>query len=289
MRRNGQSRPNSVGKRCAFTLIELLVVVAIIAILAAMLLPALARAKAKGYAITCLSNSRQIITAYLMYAADNGGQFLPTRFRGPNGMIDLYAGGFWNGPNPDITAGMTPAQAKAAYERGMLASPLYPYCKNIDVYHCAGDMRTKNLKPGLGWAYDSYSKSDTISGGMWSSYAQPDQKPFLKDSQVSAPTLTMVFIEEADPRSYNNGTWALNTSPPGWVDPFAVFHGETSSVSFADGHAESHKWLEGSTIKAARDSANGIRSFYWDGGNVRNNRDFVWVHTRYRYQGWKPL
>jgi prepilin-type processing-associated H-X9-DG protein len=184
---------------------------------------------------------------------------------------------------------MTAIQAKAAVEKGMMASPLWPYCRNLEAYHCAGDMRTKNRKPGAGWAYDSYSKADPISGGIWSSYTQPNAKPFLKDSEVNTPTMTMVFIEEADPRNYNNGTWALNTQPPGWVDPFAVFHGEVSSFSFVDGHAESHKWVEASTIKAARDSANGVQSFYWSSGDPKANRDFRWVFDRYRYVGWRML
>ena len=73
----------------------------------------------------------------------------------------------------------------------------------------------------------------------------------------------------------------------GWVDPFAIFHGKTSTISFADGHADSHRWLEATTIKAATDSANG-KSSDWTGGNNKN-RDFQWVYQRYKHTKWAPL
>jgi prepilin-type processing-associated H-X9-DG protein len=215
---------------------------------------------------------------------------LPTRYRLDNNMVDLYGGGYWRGPlnaagqPSDIVAGMTIAQARQSVDRGMQQSPLFRYCNNVDAHHCPADMRTKRLQPGAGWAYDSYSKADPIAGGIWNPAVV-----FMKESQIPTPTMTMVFIEEADPRSYNNGTWAFDINPIGWVDPFSVFHGDNSSISFADGHAESHKWREPTTVKAARDSGLGIRSFFWSGGTVGANRDMRWVYDRYRHVNWKPL
>ncbi len=259
----------------AFTLIELLVVIAIIAILAAMLLPALSKAKLKATMAADVSNQKQIVTAFIMYAGDYSENLMPS-----------LNGGGWYDP-PDLSGistrgGSVIEQAEKLVKAAIAKSPLFPYAKNAAVFHCPGDMRYKNLQLGSGWAYESYSKTDGMNGSGWTG------TPFKKITSINAPTLSAVFIEEADPRGYQAGTWVMDRS--GWVDPFAIFHGAVSTLSFADGHAEAHKWVDAKTIKAARDSSNGKSSFFWPGGGEGSkNPDFYWMWDKYRFQGWTPL
>jgi prepilin-type N-terminal cleavage/methylation domain-containing protein/prepilin-type processing-associated H-X9-DG protein len=272
-------------RRDAFTLIELIVVIAIIAILASMLLPALSKAKLKGTGAVCLNNHKQLSLAFQMYATENNDTMVGTlKGTGPGMMsADYTVGGFWSGPVPAITANLSEAVAMERVSRGMSNSPFAKYVGNIGSFHCPGDLRTRNLKRGSGWAWVSYSKLDGMNGGMWK---PAGQNPYIKISAIDNASSAAIFIEECDPRNENLGTWVMERGT--WVDPFAIFHGSWSTFSYADGHAEGHTWRDAATIKAAQNSARGVSSFNWAGGNVKN-RDFVWMWERYRYANWKPL
>ena len=103
--------------------------------------------------------------------------------------------------------------------------------------------------------------------------------------------MSLVFVEESDPRGYNLGTWVMDvpTLAPGprWVDPFAVYHGRVSTLSYADGHAELHRWEDYQVLAAATASGQGNASFFWAGGTPANP-DYVYMHNRYRFRNMGP-
>lgn len=224
-----------------FTLIELLVVIAIIAILASLLLPGLARSKELATGARCQSNQKQLGLAFFMYAEDNDDNIV--------GMSTYRQGrDFWTGPKP-VPGGFTgsaAARALAEAKEGIRQGKLFKYTSAVDAWHCPGDGRWK-LQPGRGFAYDSYGGAGGLDG-------EDEGNSIRKYSQIIWPTRSYVFVEEADDRGWNLGSWLIDPTPTAytWVDAVAIWHNKKSTLGFADGHAVTRKWHGDAMLKASQ-------------------------------------
>lgn len=262
----------------AFALVDLLALTSAVSLLSLVLLTSASKQKEQVWRQECLGKQGDLAKALSAYSSDNGGKLLPS-FGNPGG-------GYWTGPATSINSSMTASEAFESVENGFKSSILSPYLDGVQSIHCPGDYRARQNKPVSGWGFDSYAAANPISGNSWQGFAQP---PFETMDKIIPPSTTLAFVETADPRDYNRGSWIMNVAPaPNWVDNFAIFHGPESSFSFVDAHAEVHEWKDRLLIKSAIDSAQGIRSFFWPGGNFKNP-DFRWVYNRYKHQKWKPI
>ena len=132
-------------------------------------------------------------------------------------------------------------------KEGIRLGALFRYVgDDVDVYRCPADKR--KLTPGQA-AFRSYSIAGGANGEGWQgTYVQAE-----KYTQIVQPAGKYVFVEEADPRGWNKGSWVLNPRDRTWVDPLAIWHSRArSALGYADGHAEIRRWLDSSTIEMSR-------------------------------------
>jgi prepilin-type N-terminal cleavage/methylation domain-containing protein/prepilin-type processing-associated H-X9-DG protein len=233
---------NHLTRRCgrsAFTLIELLVVIAIIAILAAMLLPALSRSKQQAITTKCLSNHKQLILAWTMYADDNHGVLVENNALGTG---PYNAGQAWISGNMQAVLDMTNlADIKNA--------KLYPYSESTAIYKCPADV----IPYAVGGKTYDRTRSYSMSGQMNS--AEPMELQFpcnvkLSDIRHPPPAHAFVFIDEAA-CSIDDGYYAIDVLIHQWQNLVAAWHDNGDNLSFADGHAEHWKWYDSLTMQLA--------------------------------------
>jgi prepilin-type N-terminal cleavage/methylation domain-containing protein/prepilin-type processing-associated H-X9-DG protein len=265
--------PNGTSRRLGFTLIELLVVIAIIAILAAMLLPALAKAKGRAHAIACMSNTKQIMLGWILFTGDNDDEF-PTKKMVPNG-VD------WTG-NPDNT------NAFKLIDASDPNATMANYIKSAGVYKCPADRYQSSLNPGprvlsvsangvLGNGIQPNNVLNEIAGRT---YVAKLKK--MSDLTKPGPAMTFVVLDE-HPDSIDDALFVTRVggSPPSayWANIPASYHyGGGANISFADGHSEIHKW---------KDKARTCLPVILQTQNnkpVPGSPDYVWLNDRIPYK-----
>jgi prepilin-type N-terminal cleavage/methylation domain-containing protein len=252
-------------RRGAFTLIELLVVIAIIAILAAMLLPALSRAKAKATNVHCMNNTHQLMICWSMYADDNNDLLAPNDYP--------YTTAFITAPNKDqlknwvVGTMQQNVDAAANPALTLLASQsLLSVCmQNINTYKCAASTqqvqgrnlsRNYSMNNAVGTRWSSgYGQLGTdvnkpvgqVVGGGWlsGSWSDPDPNYMRYGKKTSftvpGPANTWVLIDE-NPLSINDSLFAVSMDTTKIVDYPSGMHAGGCGLSCADGHSEIHKW-----------------------------------------------
>jgi prepilin-type N-terminal cleavage/methylation domain-containing protein len=258
-------------RRAAFTLIELLVVIAIIAILAAILMPVLSRAKIRATEIQSLNNLKQLQIGWIMYCDDNNGK-IPQNIASDSGFLTE------NGLQ--VTA--QPGQPYASWVLGDADAPpewtnitlithglIYPFVGNVNVYKCPADTSVRER---------DYSMNCWMDGiAAWPSqcinFQRTDQLTLAKGLP---PAMAFVLIEE-NPNTINDGYFVEDPNKPNqWIDSPAHYYINAGNISFSDGHAETRIWRDAGVLSGKSGGQTGFAA----SPVPPAGQDLPWLQTR---------
>ncbi len=246
----------------AFTLIELLVVIAIIALLLAIIIPAISLAKEKAKTLVCSTNLKSLSASISAYATENDDAICGSWNYSPGngwGREHDWAWAPWQvGGTSNVAdyANATLAERHEGIKRGVL----YPFIEALDAYHCVSDK-------SFAGNFRSYSMPDSLNG-LW---GQPTSTAawdiMYKLSRISIPSNKYAFVEENDPRGYNINSWVIHpdagTQSKVWADPLTVWHRGRSNFGYVDGHAKVKNWSRETEKRFQRVDESGSWAGFW--------------------------
>jgi prepilin-type processing-associated H-X9-DG protein len=256
-----------------------MVAIAMIAILSALLLPALGKAKMRGNQISCLNNLRQLTLAWVLYAHDNNDRLaynlgsteikqMLARQQGYNWANSVLN---WELDPDNTNITLNTQAALGAYLDG-----------NARVFRCPSDTVLSSIQRKAGWTERSRTFSMNAMVGDAGEFTRsgtnvnnPHYHQYLNFSEFTSTPQIFVFIEE-HPDSINDGYFLNKAYEPEWIDLPASFHGGSANLTFADGHVENRRWVAPTTKRPLRPDAAGLPLEIPEAERT----DFEWLRVR---------